>query len=432
MNNELSRRGMLAGTMGLGGAGLLTGCLGGGTPGGDGGNGNGGGGGGSVTLQSSIQDEGPKRALAEVVGDFDEYDVTVNSVATEQFRAQLSTYLTSPEPPDVLTWYAGSVANSYAREGLLLDVSELWEGDGPCANFSEALRELSSDEDGNQIFVPTNYYWWSIFYRRSMFEEWGISDIPTEWDDFLTMCEDLEGQGITPLTNGIGATPWMASGWFDYLNCRVNGPEFHRELLAGEHSFDSTEVRDTMERYAEIVPFLHENQTSWSDQEGAQPLVDGSAAMYLVGAFVTEFVPSDVEEDLDFFSVPKIADVPSSEEAPTDGFFLAAGSQNPEGAMALASYLATKEAQEQYIEVSGSSNLPTSPDVDTSQFSPLVQKGIETLNDTDEITQFFNRDSSDELQATADTALTQFIANPDNVDQILAEWQSAAEQVFQS
>ena len=47
---------------------------------------------------------------------------TVNAVATEQFRAQLSTYLTSGTAPEVIGWFAGSVARSYASKGLLLDV----------------------------------------------------------------------------------------------------------------------------------------------------------------------------------------------------------------------------------------------------------------------------------------------------------------------
>ena len=84
-------------------------------------------------------------------------------------------------------------------------------------------------------------------------------------------------------------------------------------------------------------------------------------------------------------------------------------------------YIAEGPQQQKFIEESGSSNLPTSPDVDTSQFSPLVQKGLAVLESTEQITQFFNRDSSDALQTTADTALTRFLANPDDVDTILKE-----------
>lgn len=423
---KMSRRNLLLGGGALGLTGLLTGCVGGGSGGGE----NGGGNGGSITFQNSIQDTGPREALEHLVSEYAEGGVTMNSVATEQFRAQLTNYLRSNNPPDVLTWYAGSVARNYAREGLLLDVSDLWEGDGACANFSDALRSLSSDDDGNQIFVPTQYYWWSVFYKKSAFEEWGVEP-PGTWDEFHSLCENLSDQGVIPLANGIGATPWMASGWFDYLNLRINGPEYHRELLAGEHSFTDQEVVDVMEEYERLIPYFDPNMTSYDNQEAVTPMAQNEAAMYLVGAFVTQYFPEDQRDDLDFFSVPVINDsVPTAEEAPTDGYFAAARGNNQKETLAFLDYMASPESQEIFIEMADSSNLPTSPDVDTSEFSPLVQKGIELLEETEEITQFFNRDGSDALQATADDALTRFLADPESLTEILDEWQRAAEGTF--
>lgn len=424
--NQLSRRTMLAGA-GLGATAGLAGCMG--TGGGDGG-GNATSGGGELVFQNSIQDTDPKAALEQIADEYDQ-PVTMNSVATEQFRAQLTNYLRSDSPPDVYSWYAGSVSQAYAQEGLLLDVSSLWEDGGPCANFPESLRNLSSMDDGSQIFVPMSYYWWSIFYKTSSFEEWDVA--PAEnWDDFLALCEDLLGRGIIPLANGVGSTPWMASGWFDYLNLRINGAQYHRELLAGDHAFTDDEVRAVMDHYAQLIPFMDPNMASYSQQEAVVPFAQNKAAMYLTGSTsITNNVPSDQLEDLDFFTVPTIdPSIPQTEEAPTDGFFAAAGSDNPEQALGFLGYLASPAQQETFIEMAGSARLPASPDVDTSGFSDLTQKGIELLDSIEEVTQFFNRDSSDELQTTADAALTRFLAEPDQVDTILEEWQRAAEQVW--
>jgi multiple sugar transport system substrate-binding protein len=155
--------------------------------------------------------------------------------------------------------------------------------------------------------------------------------------------------------------------------------------------------------------------------------------MYLIGAFITSGVPSDAVDDLDFFRVPIIdPSVPVAEEAPTDGYFASAKSRNPQGAKELLGYLASAPAQQQFIQLAKSSNLPTSQAVDTTTFAPLVQKGIKMLNESKSITQFFNRDSSDELQTTADTALTKFLDSPGDVNKILTEWQGAAKKVLGS
>ncbi|HTF12180.1 MAG TPA: extracellular solute-binding protein, partial [Asanoa sp.] len=329
-------------------------------------------------------------------------------------------------------WYAGSVARDYASKGFLLDVSDLWTGNGPCAGYSPALKELSTAGDGKQIFVPTNYYWWGVFYRKSAFQEWGVQ-VPTTWDEFIAVCKTIKSKGVAPISMGTGSTPWVASGWFDYLNLRINGAEFHRDLLAGKHPFDGPEVKAVMDHYRQLVEYIDPKGRSYSWQDAVTPLTAKKAGMYLIGAFITSGVPSDAVDDLDFFRVPIIdPSVPVAEEAPTDGYFASAKSRNPQGAKELLGYLASAPAQQQFIQLAKSSNLPTSQAVDTTTFAPLVQKGIKMLNESKAITQFFNRDSSDELQTTADTALTKFLDSPGDVNKILTEWQGAAKKVLGS
>lgn len=421
----VSRRGFLSGAAALGGAVALGGCVSGGS------NSSGSSSTGKLTLQATLSTPQPKKALQDIIADYKKQQVTLNFVALEQFRAQLPTYLNSSNPPDVLTWYAGSVARDYASKGFLLDVSDLWSGKGACADFSPALKKLSTDDQGRQIFIPTSYYWWGIFYRKSMFKKWGVQPVES-WSDYLKMCRTLKGKGVMPLSMGTGAgQPWVASGWFDYLDLRINGATFHRELLAGKHRFDGPEVKDVMKAYKELLPFIDPKGKSLDVTQAVTPLVQGKDAMYLTGAFMTAAVPKDAADDIDFFRVPIIdKSVPVAEEAPTDGYFASAKSKHAKEAKQLLSYLASPAAEQKYVEESASSNLPTSPKVDASKFSPLVQKGVQFLNQSKDLTQFFNRDSSDELQTTADTALTKFLDRPDQVDKILKAWQADAERVW--
>src|SRR5882724_2097206 len=256
VHSELSRRGFLAGLGGLGAATILGGCATGSSSGSDSNS-------TTLTVQSSLSDADPKAALTKVVADYTKSKVTLNTIAIESFRAQLPTYLNSGNPPDVLTWYAGSVARDYASKGFLLDVSDLWTGSGACAGFSPALKQLSTAADGKQIFVPTSYYWWGLFYRKSAFQEWGVQPATT-WDEFIKLCQTIKSKGVNPITMGTGSTPWVASGWFDYLNLRVNGAEFHRDLLAGKHAFDGPEVKKVMEYYKQLLPFFDPKGRSYS------------------------------------------------------------------------------------------------------------------------------------------------------------------------
>src|SRR5690242_4566133 len=180
--------------------------------------------GGPVTLQSNLSSPQAKTAMQAIVAAFDKRGgagAQLNTVASETFRTQLPTYLTSANPPDAYTWYPGSVAESYAKKDLLLDVSDIWQT-GELATYSDALKKLCTDSAGAKVFVPASYYWWGLFYKKSNFAKWGVQE-PKTWDEFIALCEKLKSKGVAPIGLGAGGgTAWVASAWFDYLNIRIN------------------------------------------------------------------------------------------------------------------------------------------------------------------------------------------------------------------
>jgi multiple sugar transport system substrate-binding protein len=384
---------------------------------------------GQITVQSNLSSPQAKTAMQKIIDDYNKRGkgkASLNTIASETYRTQLPTYLTSANPPDLYTWYAGSVANSYAGKNLLLDVSDVWKG---LSDYPQSLRTLSTDASGKQIFVPMNNYWWGFFYRKSNFAKWGVQE-PRTWAEFVALCHTLQGKGVPPIGIGLGDTPWVASAWFDYLNIRINGAPFHRELLAGKQRFDDPKVKAVFERWREVLPFFDPKGKAYPFQEATTALLAGKTGMFLIGTFFADAAPKDALGDLDFFRFPIIDPaVPVAEEAPTDGFFASAKTRNPAGTKALLTYLASTEAQEAYVRSSSGIVLPANPKAKAAD-SPLVAKGKAMLDSAQELTQFFNRDSSDALQPTADTALTKFIDQPDQIDAILREWQANAEKVF--
>lgn len=388
---------------------------------------------GPVTLQSNLSSPQAKTAMQAVMAAYGKRggaSAQLNTVASETFRTQLPTYLTSANPPDVYTWYPGSVAEAYAKKGLLLDLSDLWQGPD-LSRYSSAMRDLcTSPSTGKQDFVPTDYYWWGFFYRKSNFAKWGVHE-PTTWDEFLSLCRTLKDKGVAPIGLGAGGgTAWVASAWFDYLNIRVNGADYHRELLAGKHSFNDPQVHKVFDHWGQALPFFDPNGTALAFQDATTALLEGRTGMMLIGTFFADAAPKDALGDIDFFRFPVIdPKVPLAEEAPVDGFFASAHSRHTAGAKELMAYLATAEAQELYIKNSSGTVLPAHPDAKDNG-SPLVAKGRQLVASAKQITQFFNRDSSDALQPTADTALVHYLSKPKEIGTILTTWQRDAQQIW--
>ena len=422
----LSRRGVLAGAGALGAAAALGGCATATTTGGSAQQG------GAVTLQSDLSSPLAGKAMQSLVAAYSKqskYTVKLNTVAATTYQPLLPTYLTSANPPDIYTWYAGSDADHYASRGLLLDVSDVWKS---MAGYQAALKSLSTDTSGKQIFVPTDYYWWGVFYRKSQFAKWGLSE-PKTWSDFLNACATIKSKGVIPIGLGAGSgTAWVASAWFDYFDIRLNGADFHRELLQGKHSFTDPKVVDVFTTWKQVLPYFDPNGTAVTWQDASNQLLQGQTGMLLTGTFFADAVPKGSIDDLDFFQFPVIdPSVPDAEEAPTDGLFASSKTHNAAAVLDFMTWMATPAAQNLWTQTSSGTVIPANPQA-TAPTTPLVQKGKAMLAAADQLTQFFNRDSTDALQNTANTALIDFIQNPGRLSSILATWQSQAEQVWKS
>jgi multiple sugar transport system substrate-binding protein len=422
-----SRRGFLTGAGAIGAAALMSGCVAS-SSGGSGSQSSG----GPVTLQSNLSSPQAKSAMQNLVDSYNKRGsgkAELNTVASETFRTQLPTYLTSANPPDLLTWYPGSVANSYAKKDLLLDVSDIWTKP-EFAGYSAAQQRLCTSSAGKKVFVPATYYWWGVFYRKSNFAKWGLQE-PTTWDEFLGLCDKLKSKGVAPIGLGAGGnTAWVASSWFDYLNIRVNGAQYHRDLLAGKHRFDDPEVRKVFDRWSEALPYFDPNGTALAFQDATTALLQSRTGMMLIGTFFADAAPKDQLDDIDFFRFPVIdPKIPLAEEGPTDGYFASAHTRHKAEVKDFMRYMATAEAQEIYIKGSSGTALPTNPTAKDSG-TALVKKGRALIESASDVTQFFNRDSSDALQPTADTALTRFLAKPKQIDSILTTWQRDAQKIW--
>ncbi|MBY8338613.1 extracellular solute-binding protein [Streptomyces spinosirectus] len=426
-NLQPSRRRFLGGLGAAGTAALLSGCVTSTSSGKSSSKGN-------VTLQSNLSAPQAKTAMEDIVAAYAKKGsgkASLNTVAAETFRTQLPTYLTSANPPDVYTWYPGSVADAYAKKNLLLDLDEVWNSSHDLKRYSKAQNKLCTSSAGKKVFVPATYYWWGMFYRKSNFAKWGVRELPKSWDDFLDLCDKLKSKGIAPIGLGAGGnTPWVASAWFDYLDIRINGAQYHRELLAGKHRFDDPEVRKVFDRWQEVHRYFDPNGTALAFQDATTALLNGKTGMMLIGTFFADSAPKNALDDIDFFRFPIIdAKVPLAEEAPVDGYFASARTGRREQVYDLMRYLATVEAQETYIKGSSGTVLPCNPDAKDAG-TALVKKGRAHVASATEITQFFNRDSSDALQPTADTALTKFLAKPQQIGSILTDWQRDAEKIW--
>ncbi|MDO4784145.1 MAG: ABC transporter substrate-binding protein [Propionibacteriaceae bacterium] len=417
---HFGRRQLFAGALGLGAIAGLSAC---------GGSSGSGGAASGVTVGSYQSDEIPKKAFAEMMAGFTGTQVKINTIQHEAFKESINNYLQG-SPDDVFTWFAGYRARYFAKKGLVGDISDVWEKiDG----MPESMKAASSTADGKQIFVPSTYYPWAVFYRPSVFAERGYAP-PKTLNEWMSLNEKMKADGLTPIAFA-DKDGWEAMGTFDMLNLRINGYDFHVSLMAGEEAWDGEKIKKVFATWSELLPFHEEAALGRTWQEAAQGLLQKKSGVYLLGMFMQQqFANTDAKDDLDFFVFPEVDPAIGTDvvEAPVDGFMMSAKPKNPAAAKDLLLYLSTPAAVNITVKADPSV-IAANSKADSSGYNALQKKAVKIVEEAKNISQFLDRDSRPDFASTVvGPALQQFIKDPASIGSVLKNVEDQKKSIFAS
>ncbi len=357
-----------------------------------------------------------RRIITLLVNDFQKktgIKVTANPLSFNDYMSAIRSYFSSDSPPDVLSYSAGERTRFFIERGVLLDISDLWEKNKWQAAFPDAFHTLSQGADGKYYFLPTAWYWWSVFYRKSTFTKYNLTP-PTSFSDFFRVCDTFKSQGVAPIAIGAIDT-WALAGWFDFLNMRMNGPEIHIALTGGKAHYTDDKVKKVFALWRDMIKkgYFTSGASAYTWQEPVAPLVKGQAGMYLMGRFIMDEVPADAKADVDFFQFPvDDANTPIGIEAPTDGYFIPKKAKHADAGKQFLTYLGSSDAQTLYVK-SGAGGLATNLDVPASSYDNFNQRGIALVKQAKFVTQFYDRDTDSTVAARGVAFFSQFFNNPD-------------------
>lgn len=418
----LNRRSLLAGAAGttaLLGTGLLAGC----------GSDSGGSDAKTVSLGSNQSDPKPKEVIAKVMDGFrtsSGLEVAVNTVDHNTFQENINNYLQG-KPDDVFMWFAGYRMRFFAARGLAGDLSDVW---GKLSGMSDAFRKASTGDDGKQYFVPSSYYPWAVFYRKSVWQQNGYQ-VPKTLDDLTALAGEMKKDGLTPIAFA-DKDGWPAMGTFDILNLRINGYQFHIDLMAGKESWTSDKVKKVFDTWRGLLPLHQPDSLGRTWQEAAQSLQQKKSGMYLLGLFVGQQFDGADLADLDFFTFPEIDPAIGAKalDAPIDGYMMARKPKQEANARKLLEYVGSKAAADITVK-SDPSTLVANSEADTSGYSALQKKAAELVGSATEIAQFLDRDTRPDFASTVIIpALQQFIKDPKDIDGLTSSIENQKKSIF--
>ncbi|MCG9545066.1 extracellular solute-binding protein [Vibrio sp. Isolate33] len=384
---------------------------------------------GTLVINSDASDPAPKEAWGEIISRFEKEnpDITVkyNLYDHESYKTTIRNWLVT-SPPDVVFWYAGNRMKAFVDRGLFEDVSDIWADKNMKQDFAAAAPAMTVQ--GKQYGVPYTYYQWGIYYRKDIFEQYGIGE-PKTWEDLKSASATLKENGVAPFAIGTKYL-WTAAGWFDYINMRTNGLDFHIQLMDGKVPYSDERVKKTFANWAELVEpgYFLENHASYSWQEAQPFLYNGKAAMYLMGNFITPNFPEELDGKMDFFQFPVIdPSIPMSEDAPMDTLHIPSKAKNKEDARKFLEFVARAENQQLINEML--LQIPTNNKA-KAKSDPFLDKGVAMLASSAGTAQFYDRDTNPAMAKEGMKGFQEFMVHPERIDKILKKLDKVSKRAF--
>ncbi|MFC7154985.1 ABC transporter substrate-binding protein [Halomarina halobia] len=374
---RLSRRTVLKGTAAAGVAGLA-GCLGGGG-GSGGGNGSGGGSGGSFDVLHGWTGGDGKDAAEALLGGFREahpdVEITFEPIGgggNENLNTVVAKRLGNQNPPGAFAGWPGK--NLIQYEGVLGDLSDVWEGSLADAHVEEAVSACTFNDKKAAMPIGSHRLN-NLFYNVEVVEEAGVDPASLKSPRDLIEAMDAVAQNTdaVPMAHGMKAA-WTTLQLWAVVMLGKEGYQPYMDYIRGEG--DEAAVRSAFETTKEILAnYINEDASSIGFTTANQMIMEGKAAFIHQGNWVAgAYRGNDLTYGEDWGWVP----FPGTEDMYTlhiDSFIYPGNNPSPEGVKTFMEYVGGAEAQVAFNSRKGS--IPTRTDVDTEQFDPYLTETIE-------------------------------------------------------
>ena len=167
-----------------------------------------------------------------------DFNYEIEVVSSDNLKQKVATLAASNDLPDVFAYDAGTPLIDLMDAGLVVNVGEKLDAlgvadqiDSGAADFLTRLTNTDSLYD-----LPLGQNIEGFWYNKALFEQAGIENPPTTWDEMLEDAQKLLDAGIQPFAVG-GADLWPATRLLNAYVMRKGGTDFMDQANAGEKQY---------------------------------------------------------------------------------------------------------------------------------------------------------------------------------------------------
>ena len=304
-------------------------------------------------------------------------NATVAGGAGSNAKAVLATRMQSGDPPDSFQVHAGhELLDSWVVADKMEPVTFIFEENGWLDKYPPGVIDILS-QDGEIWSVPVNIHRSNVlWYNKQVFADNGLTP-PESFDDFFAAAETLDAAGITPLALGDNGI-WAATHLFETVLLGSMGPELYQGLWTGQTDWNGSEVAQALDTFSRMMAYVNEDHAALSWDQAAQLVVDGDAAMTIMGDWAEGYFKSvGLEPDAEFGYVPSPG-TSGTFIMLSDSFGLPQGAPHRDNAIAWLILAGSQAGQDAFNPLKGS--IPARTDADRSLYDPYLQSAMDDFS----------------------------------------------------
>lgn len=298
-----------------------------------------------------------EKMVANYEAEHPDIDIVVTSAANDPYKEKIKVVMGSDDRPDIFFSWVGDFTNRFVREGLLLDITEEFEGNKEWKDSLIASQIEPFYSDGKLYGLPFRLDAKVFFYNIDIFEENGVKP-PKTWDEFIEVCETLKSNGVTPIAYG-NQELWPSSHYIGTFNSRlVNNETRLKDYDPTSGEFTDQGYVKALEYYQQMVPYFNEFVNGTSYEMARNQFATGQTAMSFMETIEIPMLAEEVSEDFNYgmFQFPTFSDGEGNQKFVTgapEGFVISSSAKYPEETIDFLRYMTGPEVGKQQVREIG-------------------------------------------------------------------------------
>ncbi len=288
-----------------------------------------------------------------------------------EMKALLETRMMGGEPPESFQVHLGrELIDSHVIAGRMEPLDDLYESEGLNDVFPADLMNVIL-YDGHPWSVPVNIHRSNMmWYRPSKLEAIGASAPPATWDEFFTMADALQEQGIPAIAlSGSGGNGHT----MESVILSVFGAADWPGLFDGSIGWDDERMTQALEIMNRLYDYAQPDFLSQSGSAVNDVMISDDGPLLMIsGDWLHGYFKSKEFADYQWAPSPGTA---GAYLLLSDSFGLPKGVKNPENALNWLKVCGSKEGQDAFNPIKGS--IPARTDGDTSLYDEYQLSAME-------------------------------------------------------